>query len=314
MYRMKAVRFHEYGGPEVLRYEDVDRLRPAAGRVLVRVAATSFNPVDAAIRSGFLQQVFPVALPHTPGIDVAGTVAEVGEDVAGWSVGDAVVGFLPMTEDGASAEYVLAPAEVLTEAPTGIPLRDAAALPSGSLTAWQALFEQADLKAGQRVLVNGAGGGVGGYAIQLAKRAGATVIATASPRSKDTVEAFGADRIVDYTATAVTEAVPEPVDVVLNLVAAPEPDLAGLTDLVSDGGVLVSTTSPAPDDPGRGVRAVRLFVRSDAGQLTTIVEWVDSGELRVDVSERFPLSELARVHELGAAGKFRGKVILTPDT
>lgn len=176
------------------------------------------------------------------------------------------------------------------------------------------MFEQADLKAGQRVLVNGAGGGVGGYAIQLAKRAGTTVIATASPRSKDTVEAFGADRIVDYNATAVTEAVPEPVDVVLNLVAAPEPDLAGLTDLVSDGGVLVSTTSPAPDDPGRGVRAVRLFVRSDAGQLATIVEWVDSGELRVDVSERFPLSELARVHELGAAGKFRGKVILTPDT
>lgn len=209
---------------------------------------------------------------------------------------------------------MLAPAEVLTEAPTGIPLRDAAALPSGSLTAWQALFEQADLKAGQRVLVNGAGGGVGGYAIQLAKRAGATVIATASPRSKDTVEAFGADRIVDYTATAVTEAVPEPVDVVLNLVAAPEPDLAGLTDLVSDGGVLVSTTSPAPDEPARGVRAVRLFVRSDAGQLATIVEWVDSGELRVDVSERFPLSELARVHELGAAGKFRGKVILTLDT
>ncbi len=104
MYGMKAVRFHEYGSPEVLRYEDVDRSRPAAGRVLVRVASTSLNPVDAAIRSGFLQQVFPVTLPHTPGIDVAGTVAEVGEDVAGWSVGDAVVGFLPMTEDGASAE------------------------------------------------------------------------------------------------------------------------------------------------------------------------------------------------------------------
>jgi NADPH:quinone reductase-like Zn-dependent oxidoreductase len=186
-------------------------------------------------------------------------------------------------------------------------------LPSASLTAWQALFEQADLKAGQRVLVNGAGGGVGGYAVQLAKRAGATVIATASPRSRDTVEAFGADRIVDYTATAVTEAISEPVEVVLNLVNAPESDLAGLTDLVSDGGVLVSTTSPAPDDPGRGVRAVRLFVRSDAGQLATIVERVDSGELRVDVSERFPLSEIARVHELGEAGKFRGKVILTPD-
>ena len=310
---MKAVRFHEYGGPEVLRYEDVDRPRPAAAQVLIRVAATSFNPVDAAMRSGFLQQVFPVALPHTPGIDVAGTLAEIGEGVAGWSVGEAVVGFLPMTEDGASAEFVLAPAELLTGAPTSIPLVDAAALPSASLSAWQALFEQADLKAGQRVLVNGAGGGVGGYALQLAKQAGATVIATASPRSRDAVEALGADRIVDYTATAVTEAISEPVEVVLNLVNAPESDLAGLTDLVSDGGVLVSTTSPVRDDPGRDVRSVRLFVRSDAGQLATIVERVDSGELRVDVSERFPLSEIARVHELGEAGKFRGKVVLTPD-
>jgi NADPH:quinone reductase-like Zn-dependent oxidoreductase len=310
---MKAVRFHEYGGPEVLRYEDVDRPHPAAGQVLVRVAATSFNQVDAGIRSGFLQQVFPVALPHIPGIDVAGTLAEIGEGVAGWSVGEAVVGFLPMTEDGASAEFVLAPAELLTGAPSSIPLVDAAALPSTSLSAWQALFEQADLKAGQRVLVNGAGGGVGGYALQLAKQAGATVIATASLRSREAVEALGADRIVDYTATAVTEAISEPVEVVLNLVNAPESDLAGLTDLVCDGGVLVSTTSPVRDDPGRDVRSVRLFVRSDAGQLATIVELVDSGELKVDVSERFPLSEIARVHELGEAGKFRGKVILTPD-
>ena len=310
---MKAVRFHEFGGPEALRYEDVDRPRPAATQVLIRVAATSFNPVDAAIRSGFLQQVFPVALPHTPGIDVAGTLAEIGEGVAGWSVGEAVVGFLPMIEEGASAEFVLAPAELLTGAPTSVSLVDAAALPSASLSAWQALFEQADLKAGQRVLVNGAGGGVGGYALQLAKQAGATVIATASPRSRDAVEALGADRIVDYTATAVTEAISEPVEVVLNLVNVPESDLAGLTDLVSDGGVLVSTTSPVRDDPVRDVRSVRLFVRSDAGQLATIVERVDSGELKVDVSERFPLSEIARVHELGQAGKFRGKVILTPD-
>jgi NADPH:quinone reductase-like Zn-dependent oxidoreductase len=310
---MKAVRFHEYGGPEVLRYEDVDRPHPAAGQVLVRVGATSFNQVDAGIRSGFLQQVFPVALPHIPGIDVAGTLAEIGEGVAGWSVGEGVVGFLPMTEDGASAEFVLAPAELLTGAPSSIPLVDAAALPSTSLSAWQALFEQADLKAGQRVLVNGAGGGVGGYALQLAKQAGATVIATASPRSREAVEALGADRIVDYTATAVTEAISEPVEVVLNLVNAPESDLAGLTDLVCDGGVLVSTTSPVRDDPGRDIRSVRLFVRSDAGQLATIVELVDSGELKVDVSERFPLSEIARVHALGEAGKFRGKVILTPD-
>lgn len=311
---MKAVRFHEYGGPEVLRYEEVDRPRPAAGQVLVRVAATSFNPVDVAIRAGFLREVFPVAFPHTPGIDVAGTVEDLGEGVVGWSVGDAVVGFLPMDEDGASAEFVLAPAEVLAAAPTGVPLVDAAALPSASLTAWQALFEQAGLRSGQRVLVNGAGGGVGGYAVQLAKRAGATVIATASPRSRDAVGSLGADRIIDYTRAAVTDAVSEPVDVVLNLVMAPEPDLAGLTGLVSDGGVLVSTTSPAREDTNHNVRAVQMFVRSDAGELAGIVGRVDSGELRVDVSDRFPISDIARVHELGASGGFRGKVLLIPAT
>jgi NADPH:quinone reductase-like Zn-dependent oxidoreductase len=311
---MKAVRFYEYGGPEVLRYEDVDRPRPAAGQVLVRVAATSFNPVDAGIRAGFLQQVFPVKFPHTPGIDVSGTVAELGEDVTGWSVGDAVVGFLPMTEDGASAEYVLAPVEVLTYAPSSIPLADAAALPSASLTAWQALFEQADLKAGQRVLVNGAGGGVGGYAVQLAKQAGAVAIATASSRSKDAVEAFGADQIVDYTQTAVTDAVTEPIDVVLNLVVVSEQDMVGLTGLVVDGGAILSTTSPAQEDADRNVRAVQVFVRSDAGELARIVGRVDSGELRVDVSDRFTLADIARVHELGAAGEFRGKVLLTPAT
>jgi NADPH:quinone reductase-like Zn-dependent oxidoreductase len=309
---MKAVRFHEYGGPEVLRHEDVARPRPAEGQVLVRVAATSFNPIDVGIRAGFLREVFRVTLPHTPGIDVAGTVEELGEGVAGWSVGDAVVGFLPMDEDGASAEFVLAPTEVLTAAPSGIPLVDAAALPSASLTAWQALFELAELKAGQQVLINGAGGGVGGFAVQLANLAEATVIATASARSRDALEVFGADRIVDYTSVAVTDAISDPVDAVLNLVAAPEPDLAGLTDLVADGGVIVSTTSPIPDDPGRGVRSASVFVRSDAGQLADIVGRVDSGTLRVDVSERFALSDLARVHELGASGKFRGKVLLTP--
>ena len=159
---MKAVRYFTYGGPEVLRYDDVERPRPAAGQVLVRVAATSFNPVDVALRAGYLQQVVPLAFPHTPGLDVAGTVDALGADVAGWSPGDAVVGPLPMTEDGAAAEFVLAPAHVLTPAPTSIPLVDAAAIPTVSLTAWQALFEHANVRAGQRVLINGAGGGVGG--------------------------------------------------------------------------------------------------------------------------------------------------------
>ncbi|WP_189226111.1 NADP-dependent oxidoreductase, partial [Saccharothrix coeruleofusca] len=152
---MKAVRFHDYGTPEVLRYEDVEQPVPGAGQVRVRVTSTSFNPVDGNIRGGFMRGPIPVTLPHTPGFDVAGTVDALGEGVEGLAVGDRVVGFLPMTEDGAAAEYVLAPARVLTPAPKRVPLADAAALPSVGLTAWQALFDHGGLAAGQRVLING---------------------------------------------------------------------------------------------------------------------------------------------------------------
>src|SRR3954454_12905736 len=162
---MKAVRFHEYGDSDVLRYEDVEPPAPGAGEVRVRVAATSFNPVDDGIRGGYLQGPFPVVLPHTPGIEVSGTVDVLGDGVTNVAVGDHVVGFLPMVADGAAAEDVIAPAEILAPAPTSIPLPDAAALPMVGLTAWQALFDDAGLTAGQRVLINGAGGAVGGYAV-----------------------------------------------------------------------------------------------------------------------------------------------------
>lgn len=166
---MKAVRFHEFGDPDVLRYEDVERPVPGAGEVLLRVAASGFNAVDAVIRGGYLQGPFPVTLPHTPGIEVAATVTALGEGVDQFKDGDAVIAFLPMTANGAAAEYAIAPAETLASAPREIPLADAAGLPLIGLTAWQALFDDARLQAGQRVLIIGAGGGVGGYAVQLAK-------------------------------------------------------------------------------------------------------------------------------------------------
>jgi len=311
---MKAVRYHEYGDPQVMRYEDAEQPRPAAGQVLIQVAATSFNAVDASIRAGYLQQAFPVRFPHTPGIDVAGTVAALGAEVTGVSIGDAVIGFLPMNEDGAAAEFVVAPAAVLTPAPRRAPLTEAAALPSAALTAWQALFEHANLRAGQRVLINGAGGGVGGFAVQFAKGAGAFVIATASPRSTDTIRADGADQIVDYTTTILTDAITEPVAVVLNLVRASEQDMASLISLVAPGGVLVTTTSPAQDDPARRVRAISMFVRSDAQQLAAIVAKVDAGELRIDITDTYPLSDIASVHEKSVAGELHGKVLLVPTT
>jgi NADPH:quinone reductase-like Zn-dependent oxidoreductase len=313
---MKAMRFHEYGDPDVLRYEDVDEPVPGTGQVRVRVAATTFNGVDGNIRAGLMQGPMPLTLPHTPGLDVAGTIDALGEGVSDLNVGDQVVGFLPFVVDGASAEYVLAPAESLAPAPTSIPLADAAALPVVGLTAYQALSEHAELKAGQRILISGAGGAVGGYAVQLARAAGAYVIATGSPRSSEHLAAAGADEVIDHAATDVTTAVAEPVDVLLNLAPVTPDRFTALAALVRGGGVVVSTTvwMPAPADEKRGVRAIDLFVRSDAKQLAELVARVDRGELHVDVAERVSLTDLASVHARAAAGTLSGKVIVLPAT
>jgi len=309
---MKAVRFHEYGDPGVLRYEDVEQPVPGPGEVRLRVAGSAFNPVDDGIRGGYLQGPFPVALPHIPGIEVAGTVDALGEGVAGVQLGDDVIGFLPIAGDGAAAEYAVAPAEILAPAPTAIPLSDAAALPMVGLTAWQALFDDAGLAAGQRVLINGAGGAVGGYAVQLAKGAGAYVIATASPRSVARVRSAGADEVIDHTAADVTVA--EPVDVLLNLARIAPEQLAALVAVVRPGGVVVNTvpTIPTPADDERGVRAVGLLVRSDTDQLGHLVALVDRGELRIDVAERVPLTELAAIHARAATGDLPGRVVVVP--
>ncbi|WP_022927244.1 NADP-dependent oxidoreductase [Patulibacter americanus] len=309
---MKAVRFHEHGDSGVLRYEDAEQPVPAAGEARVRVAATSFNPVDGGIRGGYLQGPFPVTLPHVPGIEVSGTVDAIGEGVSNVAVGDAVVGFLSMTADGASAEYVVTPAEFLAPAPTSIPLADAAALPMVGLTAYQALFDDAGLQAGQRVLINGAGGAVGGYAVQLAKHAGAYVIATASPRSEGRVRSAGADEVIDHTTTAVADAVIEPVDVLLNLARIDADALVALATLVRSGGVVLNSVPmiPTPADEARGVRGVGIFVRSDADQLSRLVGLVDRGELRVDVAQRVPLAELPAVHAKDDAGEPSGRVVV----
>lgn len=309
---MKAVRFHETGGPEVLRYEDADQPVPGAGQVRVRVAGSAFSPADGGIRGGFLP--IPVTLPHVPGYDVSGTVDALGDGVDGLRVGQDVVGFIPMAEDGSAAQYVVAPADVLVPAPTRIPLADAAGLPSVGLTVSQALFEAGGLQAGQRLLVNGAGGPVGGYAVQLAKRAGAYVVATASPRSRQTVEAAGADQVVDHTTTSLLDAVTEPVDVLLNLAPITPERFTALVALVRDGGVVVSTTPtvPTPGDESRDVRAVTIFVHPDADVLSHLVALVDTGDLHVEIARRVPLSELPAIHEQADAGQVHGKVIAVP--
>ncbi|MCE6994153.1 NADP-dependent oxidoreductase [Saccharothrix sp. S26] len=268
---MKIARIHEFGGPRVIVVDDVPRPEPGPGQVLVRVAATSFNPTEVAVRAGR----FDLPLPHALGWDVAGTVA--GAPVVGWI-------------DGAAAEYAVTTPDRLVPAPTTIPLADAAALPLAGLSAWQMVFEHGDVRPGHRVLVNGAGGGIGGFAVQLAKHAGAHVTATASPRSAATVRGLGADEVVGYGPRG-------RFDVVLNLVA--DAEVARL------GAVVVSATlSDAPD--------AHFVTRFDADQLTRLVDLVDRGVVVVDVSERHGLPDLPELHRRAEAGDLRGKVLVTP--
>ena len=310
---MKAVRYHAYGDSGVLVCEDADRPTPGPGEVVLKVAGAAFNPLDVAIRAGFVQQVFPVALPHIPNYDVAGVITGAGEGVNGWRAGAAVVAFLPVTAPGAAAEYATAPAGALAAAPRTVELAGAAALPSAGLTAWQSLFEHASLTAGQSILVNGAGGAVGGYAVQLARRAGAAVTATASARSAGRVRSYGADLVIDYTATPLPWALAgQQFDVVLNLVRTSPEETARLAGLTAAGGAFVSTTFPDFGEAGRGVRVVSVVARSDAGQLAGLVGRVDAGDLRIDVARRRPLSDLAAVHDQAVAGQLPGKTVLIP--
>lgn len=309
---MKAGRFEQIGGPEVLQHVEVEQPAPGAGEVLVRVAASAYNAADAGMRGGFLP--IPVALPHVPGYDVSGTIEALGDGLESLSVGDEVVGFLPMERDGGAAEFVVAPADALVTAPTSIPLADAAALPSVALTAWQALVDDGGLQAGQRLLVVGAGGVVGKYAIQLAKRLGAHVIATASPRSADAVRAAGADQVVDHTETDVIGALDGQVDVLLNLAPLDPAQFEADVAAVRDGGVVVSTTAfiATPGDESRGVRAATVFVRPNHDRLEQLGALVDAGDLTVEVTRRISLAELPALHAEAAAGRIAGKVIVLP--
>ncbi|MDT0268784.1 NADP-dependent oxidoreductase [Streptomyces sp. DSM 44915] len=309
---MKAIRFHEFGSSEVLRHENVDRPVPGAGQVLVRVAATSFNPVDDHIRAGALAELLPIRLPYVPGIDLAGTVAELGADVTGLAVGDPVVAMLPLDSAGGAAEYALAPATSLARAPRTTELADAAALPLSGLAAWQTTFELAELKPGQTVLVNGAGGAVGSLVVQLAVDAGATVTAVDAARHADRLRGYGADRVVGpLDLAAGPAAVGGPFQVVVNHVRVAPAELARLTEYVADGGVAASSAGPIPEAPARGVRGASLWVRPDGAQLAELVAKVNAGKVRPHVVARRPVAELAAVHAEAGAGRLPGKTVLT---
>ena len=306
---MKAVRIHSYGGPEVLLYEDVPKPEAAAGELLIRVYAAGVNPLDWKVRAGHAREWLQYRLPLTPGWDVSGVVEAVGAEVADFNTGDAVYCLLDLKRGGAHAEYVAAPARDMARKPKSLDHVQAAAVPLAALTAWQSLFDLAKLSSGQSVLVHAAAGGVGHYAVQLAKWKGARVIGTASGRNVDFVRGLGADEVIDYRTTRFEDAVGN-VDVVFDTMGGDIQERSWR--VVKRGGVLVATLGIS--SPGVaaecGVRGEGVLVHPDAGQLARIAELADAGHLKPAIHAVFPLAEAAKAHELSQTGHVRGKIVL----
>jgi NADPH:quinone reductase-like Zn-dependent oxidoreductase len=298
---MQAVLIRETGSPDVLHYEEADRPEPGDGEVLIRVSAVSVNPVDWKQRRGLTQTDVPAVL----GRDVSGTVeVSRAEDFAD---GDEVFG---MAASGGYAEFTTASAAAIAKKPAGVSHEQAAALPVAGMTAWQALFDGGGLEGGQAALIAGAAGGVGHLAVQFAKRAGARVIGIGSSRNRDFVLGLGADEYVDYTEQDVGQAV-SGVDLALDTVGGDTTQ--SLVPTVREGGIIVTIASAPPEEAARerGVRAELLVMSPSPDQLARIAELVAAGEVRVELSEVLPLSEVQRAHEHGESGHTRGKIVLT---
>jgi NADPH:quinone reductase-like Zn-dependent oxidoreductase len=297
---MKAVMIHETGDPDVLRYEETDRPEPGDGEVLVRVHAASVNPADWKDRRGLMER----PLPRVLGIDMSGTVESSRAD--GFAAGDQVFG---MSASGAYAEYSTASAALIAKKPEGVSHEQAATIPIAGVTAWQALFDRGGLQSGQTALVAGAAGGVGHFAVQFAKVAGARAIGTGSTRNRDFVLGLGADEYVDYTQQDVGEAV-SGADVALDTVGGDT--TSTLLPAVREGGILVTIAGPPPEEAARqrGVRAELLINSPKPEQLTRIAELVAGGDVHVEIAEAIPLAEVKRAHELSESGHVRGKLVL----
>ena len=309
MESMKAVRIHNYGGPEVLKFEDAPRPQPGPGEVLVRIHAAAVNPVDWKVRAGRLKERIQYPLPLIPGWDFSGVVEATGPGVTRLKKGDEVYARPDIARNGAYAEYIVAKESEVAFKPKSVDHVQAAAIPLAALTAWQALFDTAGLKAGQKVLIHGAAGGVGSFAVQLAKWKGAHVIGTASGRNQSFLCQLGVDEPIDYEKMRFEDAVHD-VDVVLDTIGGDTQKRSW--KVLKKGGILVSIISPpsAEEAAKHGVRQGYVFVQPNASQLAEIAKLVDSGKLKPVVETVLPLAEARRAQEQSEAGHTRGKIVL----
>jgi NADPH:quinone reductase-like Zn-dependent oxidoreductase len=309
---MRTVHFYTYGGPEQLVVEQVPRPEPQVGEVLVRVYAAGVNPIDWKIRKGFFKDVRSVPLPFTPGSELAGTIEALGPGVTAFKIGQAVYG---REAKGAYADFAVVPADSLAYKPHNISFDQAASVPIGARTAWMALFSLADLQAGQQVLVHGAAGGVGNYAVQLARWKGAHVIGTASLTNLEFVRALGAETVIDYNTTPF-EHVAHDVDVVIDPIGGETQDRSW--PLIKPGGILVAIGHPPAEDMAaqHGVRTASTVLdqpvppRISTKPLPEISGLIESGLLLPQVGKVFPLEEVAQAQMLSETGHGRGRIVL----
>jgi NADPH:quinone reductase-like Zn-dependent oxidoreductase len=308
---MKAIRIHEFGSPDVLAMEDVPRPRPGPDEVLIRVAAASVNPVDYKIRAGEFKPP-GLNLPLTPGCDVSGVVEEIGARVTSLHVGDEVYALLDRVHGG-YAEFALTGAANVVLKPQSIDHLHAAAVPLAAITAWQGLFDHGGLKAGERVLIHGAAGGVGHFAVQFAKDRGAYVIVTAREEDRAQLVKWGADEVIDYKRDRFEEKVRD-IDLVLDLVGGETQRLSW--EVLKEGGRLVSTlASPSKEEAARRHARGEVFLAEPNGEeLARVRQLIDDGRVSVNVQQTFPLSETRRAQEYLEHEHVQGKVVLAVDT
>jgi len=305
---MKALRIHRFGGPEVVQFEDVPVPEPGADEVLVRVFAASVNPVDHKTWEGKYPSVTAKDLPLTLGRDVAGRVERAGSAAKNFQKGDAVYAMLP-NDRGGFAEFVLMKESQIAAKPMNCDFTKSAAVPLAGLTAWQGLFDHGGLKEGQRVLVHGGAGGVGHFAIQFAKVAGANVVTTVGANDLDFVRGLGADEAIDYKSQRFEEMLKD-IDLVFDLIGGETQ--ARSWSVLKRGGVLVSTLGQPPQDIAAkyDARAAGYQAQPNAEQLEEIADLIDSRRVRPIVTETFPFVAVQKAEEFLAKSHPRGKVVV----
>jgi len=309
---MKAIRIRNYGGPEVLKYDDAPRPKPQTGEVLVRVHAAGVNPIDWKVREGHMKDFWPHKFPLILGWDLSGVVEELGTGPAAagrFKIGDEVYSLPDPTRNGAYADYIVVREPELALKPNSLHHICAAAIPLAALTAWQSLFDTAQLQPGQRVLIHAGSGGVGHLAVQLAKWKGAYVFATASTKNQDLLRELGVDEPIDYTQQRF-EDIARKIDIVLDTLGGETQERSW--SVLKKGGVLVSLVQPPSEEKAKelGVRAAIIGVQPNGAQLAEIAKIIEAGKLAPVIDRILPLSEARRAHALSQSGHTHGKIAL----